>query len=429
MSKWVLWCFLCFTVFTAVLGKQETGFAQEKKILVFVDGSIVEFDAQPIVQDGRTLVPFRTIAEVLGAEVSWESTSRTIIATHHGSKIILQIGNNIAWLNGNPVLLDVSPALMAGRTLIPLRFFSESLEADVQWDGTSRTIKIISPPSSMKVIGFYTLGSLQHGTSSWENLFGAPFPNKNGGYSDLVDQLALGWYVLDDEGNLLKNSSTGWKRPDGWENVLEAAKEEQMGMEMVVHLPDRDATMVNILKNEAATQKAILSIVEEAKRYYMGINLDIEGLGFKESSEQLKETQSLYTSFVRKLTAQAKEQGLDVTLTLHPPNSAYRGYDYRALGEIADSIIIMAYDYHIDRARKPEPLHKVKEAVVMALSQVPAEKLILGINAVNESSESVREKVGIAKRYKLQGIALWRLGMVKEELGEVLRQSIKARSE
>ncbi len=425
MQKWLLWCCLWLAAF--VMTDHQTGFAQEKDMVVLVEGTKVEFDVLPIIQEGRTLVPFRAIAEVLGADVSWEAASQTVTATRNGSTIVLQIGNKIAWVNGNPIMLDVPPALLAGRTLIPLRFFGESLGAEVDWDAANRAVKIVSPPRAMKVLGFYALGSRQNGSSSWSNLFGAEFPQRSSGYTDLIDELGLGWYSLGTDGSLLQNSSTGWRKPEGWEFVLDAAKEEKMRTEMVVHLPDQDPTMENILKNEAATQKAILSMVEEAKRYYMGINLDIEGLGANQSPEQLADTRRMFTDFVRKLSIQAKEQGLSVTLTLHPPNSAYKGYDYKALGELADAIVIMAYEYHRQQGT-PEPMPKVQEAIVMALEQVPAEKLILGITAVNETGQSMVEKIGLAKRYKLKGIALWRLGLLKEEQGHALRKSILPRN-
>lgn len=110
-------------------------------------------------------------------------------------------------------------------------------------------------------------------------------------------------------------------------------------------------------------------------------------------------------------------------LTLHAPNSVYKGYDYRALGELADKIIIMAYDY----GPKPEPVNQVIRAVEMAAAAVPPEKLVLGISAPNETSESMQTKVGIAKRYDLNGIALWRLGLITGEMWDMLRSEVPAR--
>lgn len=396
--------------------------AQTPAISVHVDGLKLVFDTDPVIQNGRTLVPFRAIAEALGVEVSWDASSQTVKAIHQESSIALQIGNATAWVNESPVLLEAKPIIQQGRTLIPLRFFSENLSANVQWEETTRTIRISSPPSVMKVMGFYALGD--RATSSWTNLFGTEYPNRGTGYTDIIHELALGWYSVNAKGSLVKNSQTGWKQPDGWEAVLEAARDHEMKTEMVVHLPDRDPTMLQILRDESVTQLAIQGILEEAKDHYNGINLDIEGLGFNETPEQLNETKTLFNQFVRRLFEQAKKEGLTTSLTLHSPNSVYKGYDYKTLGELADRNVVMAYDYHQSRERLPEPLHKVIEAVSMALESVPADKLVLGVSVYQENEQSILEKVGIAKRYKLGGIALWRLGLITEKQGEALRQVI-----
>ena len=67
----------------------------------------------------------------------------------------------------------------------------------------------------MTVIGFYALGDGQ--TSSWTNLFGLAYPAASVGNTDAISELALGWYSIDKQGNLLDKSRTGWQRPDGWE--------------------------------------------------------------------------------------------------------------------------------------------------------------------------------------------------------------------
>jgi spore germination protein YaaH len=122
------------------------------------------------------------------------------------------------------------------------------------------------------------------------------------------------------------------------------------------------------------------------------------------------------------LNQELKNNRSGLTLTLHVPNSVYPGYDYQALGQIADRIIIMAYDY----GPKPEPVDQVEQAVQMALSSVPAPKLLLGISAPSETAESIAAKVGIAKRYNLGGIALWRLGVINEGMWQTLRATLIA---
>lgn len=58
--------------------------------------------------------------------------------------IILQIDNNGVIINGEYKLLEVSPAIVSGRTFIPIRFVSESLGAKVMWIGETKTVAITS---------------------------------------------------------------------------------------------------------------------------------------------------------------------------------------------------------------------------------------------------------------------------------------------
>jgi spore germination protein YaaH len=62
--------------------------------------------------------------------------------------------------------------------------------------------------------------------------------------------------------------------------------------------------------------------------------------------------------------------------------------------------------------------------VETAIAAVPANKLILGISAPSETAASINAKVGIAKRYNLNGIALWRLGLIDDGMWQTLRSSL-----
>lgn len=410
-------CTIMILLFTSLTG-QAYGTVQPTKVSVLIDGLPVIFDVQPSIQNGRTLVPFRAVSEALNIEVNWNGTTRTINATSKEKTIILQIGNKRASVNGVSSSLDVPPVIINGRTLIPLRFFTENLGCKVEWDQQHYTVKITSPIKEMNVIAFYALGDSK--TSSWKNLFGVNYPEVNKGNTDLIKEMALGWYSMDAQGNLLNNSKTGWQRPVGWEKVLEAANTYKMNTEMVIHLPDQDSTFKQLMTNQEAVDKVINAIVTEAE-LYQGVNLDIEGLGWKEQGADLTAVQSNFTRFVTLLSGKLKTSQSSLTLTLHPPNSAYKGYDYEALGVVADRIIVMAYDY----GSTPEPVSLVTKAIDMARANVPPEKLVLGISLPTETPESIKTKIGIAKRYKLNGIALWRLGLVSPETWESLKATVK----
>ncbi len=287
----------------------------------------------------------------------------------------------------------------------------------VQWSESTRTVTIISPPRAMTVVGFYALGD--SATSSWTNLFGINYPQTTQGNTDLVSNLALGWYSLDREGVLLTKSHTGWQRPEDWEKVTEAAKKYNLKTEMVVHMADGDGSASSLLTNSTAVSRAAAAIADEANSCN-GVNIDIEGLGWSGNENSIISQRENFTGFVRQLSELLKEKGISLILTLHPPNSAYKGYDYGTLGQLADKIIVMAYDY----GAKPEPTSKEMEAVEMAKALVPPEKLILGISAPSETPESVLNKIGIAKRYNLSGIALWRLGLVSDDMWNSIRISL-----
>jgi len=392
-------------------------------ISVLLDNLPIRFDVPPQIIDGRALVPFRLIAQALNISVDWDPNNRTIFASDGTTMVMLQINNKIAQVNDMPFTLDSPPIIINGRTLIPLRFFSEAFGCQVDWIAKTRTITIISPPRAMNVIGFYALGAGE--ASSWLDLFGAPYPDITEGNTDIVRELALGWYTINEQGNLLvRNTRNAWQRPFGWEIVLARAKEFGLKTEMVVHETNRDGLLTALLDNEQAKLKAVNSIVQESA-LYGGVNLNLEGLGLYATGETQIRIRESFTRFISMLSQPLRDVGKTLTLTIHPPNSSYRGYDYQALGKLADRIIIMAHDY----GPTPEPLNRVVQAVEMALAVVPSEKLVLGISAPSETAESIIEKIGVAKRYRLQGISLWRLGLLSENMWGAVRKTISKRAQ
>ncbi|PRO65877.1 copper amine oxidase N-terminal domain-containing protein [Alkalicoccus urumqiensis] len=109
--------------------------------LVVVNGQVLEGDQPPLMKNYRTLVPLRAAAEALGAEVSWEAGTITI--EKDGGVIQLRVNNTRAVVNGGNVTLDVPAEVTKNnRTVIPLRFVSEHLGADVTWDSRKRVASI-----------------------------------------------------------------------------------------------------------------------------------------------------------------------------------------------------------------------------------------------------------------------------------------------
>ncbi|MCR4435347.1 MAG: stalk domain-containing protein [Clostridiales bacterium] len=423
MKRWIIWALICTLISAAlsqpVLAQPE----QPETISVYVDGLPVAFDAPPVIRNDRALVPFRAVAEALNIGVEWDASTKTVSAHDRGTSVVLRIDGPETLKNGEEVPLDAPPTIIGNRTMIPLRFFGEAFGCSITWDAAAKEVRMASPAREMTVVGFYALG-VPGESSSWEDLFGKPYPGKAEGNTALLSGLAFGWYSMDKQGTLLSDSSTGWRKPDGWENVLEASREYKLKTEMVVNMTDTGGAIRSLLSDKKAVKKAVDGIAAEAK-LYQGVNLDFEGLGWRDEEEERTAVQRSFSSFVELLSARLKQDGVKLTLTLHPPNSAYGGYDYKALGQTADRIIIMAYDYNPQPA--PEPVDKVIEAVEEAKSQVPAEKLLLGISASSETPGTISTKVGIAKKYGLDGIALWRLGLLHQDMWSALGKAVKAR--
>lgn len=110
------------------------------RIKVNVREHDVIFDVQPILRSGRTLVPMRSIFEVLDVDVDWEESTSTITAKKEDTKVELNIGSDIAKVNGEQIKLDVPAKLTSGRTMVPARFISESLGNSVNWEQETRTV-------------------------------------------------------------------------------------------------------------------------------------------------------------------------------------------------------------------------------------------------------------------------------------------------
>ena len=115
---------------------------QTQKISVVLNGSEVQFDQSPVIENSRTMVPFRAIFEALGASIEWDETTKTVTAQKDGTVITLTIDSDYAYQNGEAVELDAPAKIIGDRTLVPVRFVAESLGLSVGWDETTRTVTL-----------------------------------------------------------------------------------------------------------------------------------------------------------------------------------------------------------------------------------------------------------------------------------------------
>ncbi|MFZ5987452.1 MAG: DUF5050 domain-containing protein [Bacillota bacterium] len=131
------------------------------EVHVSVRGELLTLETSPLIESGRTLVPMRDIFESLDAFIEWDGSTKTVTATKGETVIKLRIGDKTAYLNGQAIQLDVPAKIKNNRTLVPIRFISESLGAKVDWDDMTRTVTI-SVDNSGEVRG-NTPGNITNG--------------------------------------------------------------------------------------------------------------------------------------------------------------------------------------------------------------------------------------------------------------------------
>jgi tripartite ATP-independent transporter DctP family solute receptor len=127
----------------------------------FVNGKKVTLDSPPIIDNGRTLVPFRFIGESIGAKISWDATKKEVGYVFGDINLKLTIGSNKAVVNNVINMLDVPPKIVSGRTLVPVRFVTETLGAKVNWDANTKTVTVtastVPPKITFKPKAEYTM--------------------------------------------------------------------------------------------------------------------------------------------------------------------------------------------------------------------------------------------------------------------------------
>jgi hypothetical protein len=134
LKKALVFSMLCAVLLTA----------QAYGVGVTVNGQAVTFDQPPIMSNGRVLVPLRGVFEHLGATVRWDPANRSVTATNGQHNIALQLGSTAATVDNQTRTLDSPPVLVGSRVLVPLRFVSEALGAEVHWDEAAQMVSINS---------------------------------------------------------------------------------------------------------------------------------------------------------------------------------------------------------------------------------------------------------------------------------------------
>lgn len=384
-------------------------------ISVLLDDVPLKFDASPLIDKGVTYVPFRTVGEALGISITWNSKAQTVKAIGkvkgQATEVLLQVGSTTATVNGEKVKLAAPPVQREGRVLIPLSSFSSQFGVNVGWNQSTRTVSLVSPQREMHLRAFYAL-------QSYKEIDLVPSMNS----------VAFGWSRIDREGQFTLQgdeyqipAAAGDVTP---KSIVADATNQSIKPYLMVYSLDGNGELTKVLSDSSMRQKSIEGITAAiAENGFGGVVLDFEGLGFKLDA---LEQQKLLNNYVKQLK-DSLPKDIALSLAVPPLNSAYKGYDYKTLASLADDIIIMAYQYNPvgTKAQVPEPNSLVDQAIQLALDAgVSKQKLLLGISLNSETSSSIDDKLGLAKRYDLKGAAFWRLGLFRTYSNQIGRAHV-----
>lgn len=138
--------------------------------------------------------------------------------------------------------------------------------------------------------------------------------------------------------------------------------------------------ITRVVNNETAKQQLIENLTAQIReRDFEGVDIDFEYI--------LPEDKFAFTDFVREVRTAVNALGFPVSVALAPKTSdtqtglLYEGKDYGLLGEAADYVLLMTYEwgYTYGPAMAVAPINKVRQVVEYALTRIPAEKINLGI--------------------------------------------------
>ncbi len=99
-------------------------------------------NAAPYIKNDRTMVPVRALCEIFGSDVSWDSETNAVSISKDGKYVILDIGSDNIYVNGEKKQIDCAPEIVNDTTFIPLRAVSENLGYYVYYVGATGQIII-----------------------------------------------------------------------------------------------------------------------------------------------------------------------------------------------------------------------------------------------------------------------------------------------
>lgn len=317
-----------------------------------------------------------------------------------------------------------------------------------------------------------------------------------------MDTVSFGWSRMEysDEDGVVVNTTTQndneWNVPEGYTDIVEYLKDNNVETNLNVYMSasesDDAETILSSAENRTAAVNAIIEeLTVDYKQLgynpYSGVTIDFENLrgsGMRQN----------FTAFLTELNEELDSIGKSLYVAVQPPmrsGAYFDGYDFKAIGEVCDKIIVMAYDYYaktitsdvMESGFTTTPVTPFDE-VYYALKVITDEntgvadksKVVLGLSMSNvgwtvvdgvivnstgktytyeeiadiinngaevkysdkyknpyivyddgeekqiiwyEDETSVKDKIKLAEMFGIDGISIWRIGLIPEEGGNL----------
>lgn len=354
----------------------------EEKIDISINGKIINsYNIEPIILNNRALVPLRDVFEKLGAKISWNNETRSILVQKNNNKIVFKVDDNKATKNNNKIInLDVPAKIINDYTMIPIRAISDSLGYLVSWDKNTRTVVIKDDKSTIKdtdtnkvkepnkVIETQANVKSSNITMLWDQTYIShnDLPEKRIPV-DGLNVLSPTWFAIKD--------SNGTIEDKGSLSYAKWANDKGYKLWGLVSNSFSSKITKDVLSNSKKVDFVISQLLTYAKKYNLdGINIDFENLG--------KSDTNIYVNFIKKATKILKENGLTVSVDMYMPTPWTKHYNMQEVAKIVDYVVIMAYDEHYRTSKtsgSTASLPWVSKYMKIAKGLVPADKLIMGV--------------------------------------------------
>lgn len=117
----------------------------ENRIKVYLGEDRVYFDTDPVVENGKAMLPIKGIADAMGMNTVWDSKTKTVTAEKEGMNLVFKINDDKAFVNGIQMTMDRPAKIINGSAMIPASYIRQCFNADIAWDQQTKTIIINMP--------------------------------------------------------------------------------------------------------------------------------------------------------------------------------------------------------------------------------------------------------------------------------------------